>query len=116
VILPKKHGQQQAIKQNNMKYIDPSKIIRKHENAAPVLPQEMVHTLYETLKPHAAYLVAVAYAEGNPVHEAILLTGLPGGNYWYICSSSYEGYSRMKELYLIQIIKPLHVFSKKYFR
>ena len=73
---------------------------------------EMMHELYPKLKEDAAYLVAVCYSSGNPVHEAILLTGFKSGGNWQLCNVGYDAPQRPTDVYVLQVIKELHTFSE----
>ena len=69
--------------------------------------------LYEACKEQAVYLVAVSYAPGNPVHEAVMLTGFKNGAYWQLCSTGYEAPASLHDIHALQIIKELHVSDRK---
>lgn len=92
-----------------IKYLDYN---RRIDKAAPIYGAADMKQLYADLKEHSVYLVAVAFNEGNPVHEAILLTGFNSGSYWQLCCTGYEHPIAMNRVHVLQVKKELHTFEK----
>lgn len=95
---------------SNLDITDPKKLMQPGKT---IYRAATLTDLFSDLKEHAVYLVAVCYAPGNPVHEAIMLTGFKHGSYWMLCSTGYEYPCRLDSIHALQVTKELHKFDRK---